>query len=973
MLCAAMPLAASADDSPLGMSMVETKDLKLIYLDSLRYLAPHAVRTFTNSMAWQKRMFGWEPSEATVILLKDFSDIGGAATGAAPHSTIEYQIAPISHAFETFPASERFYSLMNHELIHVVQGDIANDEDRAWRRFFLGKVAATPAHPETLLYSYLTVPRFTAPRWYVEGSAVFMETWMAGGLGRAQGGYDEMVFRAMARDDAHFYDTLGIESVGQRSDFQTGVNAYLYGTRFMTWLAYEYGPEKVIGWLRRDAGSARYYADNFRVVFGRELDGAWQDWIAFERDFQRSNLAEVRKHPITPFRPFAAGGIGSVSRVFYDEATGVLYGAFRYPGVVEHIAAVNTRDGTVRRLVDVKGGIHYKVASVAFDAATGTIFYSDDNLAFRDLMAVDVKTGASRMLLKNARIGDLAFNAVDRTLWGIEISDGIAYLVRVPYPYDDWYRVRTFPYEAVPYDLDVSPDGKFLSASMSEASSDQFVRVWRIDRLLKGDVTPMSEFKFGQSIPESFAFSKDGRYLYGSSYYTGASNVFRYEVANGDIQGVSNAETGFFRPVPLADGRLVVLAYTAAGFVPGTIDPKPIEDVSAITFLGSEVARKYPVVTGWQVPPPSVVDYDALITAQEAPFDPRRRLQLDNGIPILQGYKDSVGVGYRLNFSDPLGYANLSVAAAVTPDTDLSRDERAHFMVTGNYLGWHGEASWNRSDFYDIFGPTKRSRKGLALKGGYDYIAIYEPPRKLNIKADIMFYDNIDTLPNAQNVETLTFDRLLTGEIGAYYTDVRRSIGAVDDEKGIEWSIVATGNRVSGQNIGQLRGNFDYGWALPIANSSLWLRTAAGIATNERNNPVANYYFGSFGNNYVDNRSIKRYREYDSFPGFDIDEISGLSFVRPMVEWNLPPVALERAGVQGFHVQWMRPAVFASGLWTDPNRPTYRKDYQNVGGQLDFHFSVLHWYNMKLSIGYAAGYQGGRYKGDEWMVSLKIM
>ena len=127
MLCAAMPLAASAEDSPLGMSTIETKDLKLIYLDSLRYLAPHAVRTFTNSLAWQKRMFGWEPSEATVILLKDFSDIGGASTGAAPHSTIEYQVAPISHAFETFPASERFYSLMNHELIHVVQGAIARN------------------------------------------------------------------------------------------------------------------------------------------------------------------------------------------------------------------------------------------------------------------------------------------------------------------------------------------------------------------------------------------------------------------------------------------------------------------------------------------------------------------------------------------------------------------------------------------------------------------------------------------------------------------------------------------------------------------------------------------------------------------------------------------------------------------------------------------------------------------------------
>ena len=44
--------------------------------------------------------------ESTTILLKDFSDIGGASTGAAPHSTIEFQVAPLSHAFETFPASE---------------------------------------------------------------------------------------------------------------------------------------------------------------------------------------------------------------------------------------------------------------------------------------------------------------------------------------------------------------------------------------------------------------------------------------------------------------------------------------------------------------------------------------------------------------------------------------------------------------------------------------------------------------------------------------------------------------------------------------------------------------------------------------------------------------------------------------------------------------------------------------------------
>ncbi len=291
-------------------------------------------------------MFDWVPSEPTTVLLQDFADYGNAYAFSAPRGMLLIDVAPSSRAFETNPAGERMYSTMNHELVHVVQSDIASEEDRRWRRFFLGKVPAQSQNPESLLYSYLTIPRFTTPRWYSEGGAVFLETWMAGGLGRAQGGYDEMVFRAMVRDDAHFYDPLGLVSRGTKVDFQTGANAYLYGGRFFTWLAYAHSPEKVIAWIRRDEGSARYYADQFEQVFGLPLEQAWQDWVAFEHEFQRKNLAEVRKFPVTPQRKLVASALGSVSRMYYDEATGILYGAFRYPGVVEHVGALNTRDGS---------------------------------------------------------------------------------------------------------------------------------------------------------------------------------------------------------------------------------------------------------------------------------------------------------------------------------------------------------------------------------------------------------------------------------------------------------------------------------------------------------------------------------------------------------------------------------------------------------------------------------------------------
>ena len=488
-LLAWMPAAAFADGPSLGMSFVETKDLRIIYFDELDYLVPHAVSTATNSMAWQRRTFGWVPSESTAMLLMDFSDYGSGAAVVAPRNRLFANIAPISHAFETYPASERMYSLMNHELVHVATGDIASEEELRWRRIFLGKVYPQAAHPESLLYSYLTVPRFTTPRWYLEGSAVFMETWMAGGLGRAQGGYDEMVFRAMVRDNAHFYDPLGLVSRGVRVDFQIGANAYLYGTRFFTYLAYVYSPEKVIAWLKRDEGSERYYADNFRSVFGIPLEQgmAGVDHIR-ARNSSEGNLAEVRKYPITPHRTLAASAIGSISRMYYDEASGNIYAAFRYPGFVEHVGALNTRDGSAPATCRHQ----------ARDAVPRSFLRLRPGDRHRVLH--ERQSGASRSHgggRQDRRVPDAARGCAhrrDRLQPGRSLFDrraprrwALPCWCAVPYPYTDWQALYTFPYEACPLRSRHLADGKLLSASMSEVNADQFLRVWELDKVLKGD------------------------------------------------------------------------------------------------------------------------------------------------------------------------------------------------------------------------------------------------------------------------------------------------------------------------------------------------------------------------------------------------------------------------------------------------------------------------------------------------------
>ena len=122
---------------------------------------------------------------------------------------------------------------------------------------------------------------------------------MSGGLGRGQGGYDEMVWRAKVRDDEKFYSPLGLESEGIAVDFQVGVNDYLYGTRFMSYLALKYGPDKFVEWQSRGEDSKAFYAAQFRQVFGRRLDDVWNDWIAFEHEYQTASLAKLAQYPLT--------------------------------------------------------------------------------------------------------------------------------------------------------------------------------------------------------------------------------------------------------------------------------------------------------------------------------------------------------------------------------------------------------------------------------------------------------------------------------------------------------------------------------------------------------------------------------------------------------------------------------------------------------------------------------------------------
>ncbi len=951
----------------------ETPRLRVVYYNKEHeYILPHLMRSFENSFGFHRSFFKYSSREKVTVLLEDFDDYGYAGATAIPWNFLRLGIEPYKYVFDTSPSHERINWVVNHELTHIVASDKAAARDRFFRGFFLGKVVPIAEQPLSMFYSYLTNPRKYSPRWYHEGIAVFMETWMSGGIGRTLGGYDEMVFRAKVRDSSYIYDVVGLESEGTTIDFQIGANSYLYGTRFISYLAVVYGPEKVIAWVNRTPESRSYFASQFEEVFGRTLDDEWERWIAFERGWQKTNLDSIRSHPVTSLVPVSHRTLGSVSQAFYDSARGKVFVAINYPGQLSHIAALDLRTGALEKICDVYGAALYYVTSMAYDPATGTIFYTTNNSRdWRHLYAVNVNERSPRRLLTYLRTGDLAFDRTDRSLWGVRHNNGFSSIVWIPYPYEHWYELYTFDYGKDLFDLDISPDGTQLTGSFIDITGKQTLIGLNVAELKKGRASSEVLLEFeNNTFPESFVFSRDGRYLFGSSYYSGVSNVFRLDLATKAWIPVTNAETGLFRPVPLSADSLLVFQYTGEGFQPVRIGIRE-HDVSAVSYLGQEIDKRHPVVERWGVGSPLKVNIDSMIT-YSGEYSPAGSMRVQSLYPTVEGYKDFVGIGARLNLSDPVQLDNLAISGSYSPNTLLSAAERWHAAFRYSMWRWQISGWYNQADLYDLFGPRKVSRKGYALSVQFRDFLMYERPRSLELTLSTSGYGGLETLPDYQNVAA-SFEHYFTFGGRLDYLDQRRSLGAVETEEGWVGRFASVNNVIPGSFIPLLYVNLDYGFLLPIDHSSLWLRTSAGHSFGRREEPFADFYFGGFRNNYVDYQDEHRYREFLSFPGLPIDAIEARDYVKGTVEWTLPPVRFRRLGFPNFYCTWSRLAVFSQALLADPGSREFERVYASVGGQIDCRFVVFSRLDMTLSAGYAVGAGRGERRSDEFMISLKIL
>ena len=166
----------------------------------------------------------------------------------------------------------------------------------------------------------------------------------------------------------------------------------------MTWLAYTYSPETTHRLARPAARKQGVLREPVPArVRDARSNGPGPTGSPASETFQQANLEADPQVPADAVH-------GSVAAARWDRSrgrsstrqTGTLYAAFNCAGHRGAHGVDLARRRERRHLVDIKGPTHLPGHLDRLGSRPGTIFYTTDNHAHRDLMALDPRRGATR-------------------------------------------------------------------------------------------------------------------------------------------------------------------------------------------------------------------------------------------------------------------------------------------------------------------------------------------------------------------------------------------------------------------------------------------------------------------------------------------------------------------------------------------------------------------------------------------------
>jgi hypothetical protein len=229
-----------------------------------------------------------------------------------------------------------------------------------------------------------------------------------------------------------------------------------------------------------------------------------------------------------------------------------------------------------------------------------------------------------------------------------------------------------------------SPDGKTVALSAWRHGGFRDVLLVDVE---SGDARGLMHDRASDTGP---TFSPDGAYVYFSSDRTGIANIYRYRLADGALEQVTNVVAGAYMPVISPDGKtLVYVGYTSRGFDLWRLDLEAIEPWPAEPYVDdrpppSTAPGIAPIMSSRYRPVRTLYPRHVLFDLTEDAFGRNLGLLL-SGADIAGFYSWSARLGASLSRGYPTVDATFAIHRLFTPITFtfFRRVNRAGGLVIG--------------------------------------------------------------------------------------------------------------------------------------------------------------------------------------------------------------------------------------------------------------------------------------------------
>ncbi len=947
----------------------DSEHFTVLYWKSHEYLVPHILTCAENALTTLMPIFNYRPTEKIIISTNDYHDFGAAGTTSVPHNFIRLDIAPFELDYENIPFDDRIQWLLSHELVHVIISDGIYAGDSFSRSLF-SKVAPEREQPLSVFFSLLTNFDRFSPDWHQESIAMFMETWLNRGFGRLQGNFDEMFFRSMVFENRPFPSLRELDAKVAATSYLLQMQYYLYGARFAAYLARKYGSGAFIDWFRPkpDAGH-QWFDDKFRDTFGASLDSAWA-WLAeSENQFQKANLAKLAKFPYSPVSLLSDKAYGWVTHPMLNSTCDkILFGSHDAHSLAT-IVEIDLKTKEVTAVATLPTPRMVQVAAVTIDPDAGLVFYTtNNNYLHRDLWLLDPTTKIKKRLFEDVRLGDLTACSATRELWGIRHASGMATLVCSRFPYSDLKPITEFGYDNSLQHLSISSSGRWLAATLHQSSGEQKIIVVDL-RKLKASGELSYEIIADNGSPEHPSWSSDETMLFWNAYVNGVSNIYRCELSSRQTSAISHTPRGLFRPILLNANLLFAFEFTSNGFLPVIIENKQAEHLPAIAYLGQQLIVKEPQLANWAVPKAQANAENTGVQAREKAYHSLAHLRTNALIPTVTAFMDQIAIGYYGQFSDPLLVHDLKFELAYSPWPSNRHMPRVHFDIKYEYKkSWLLRYQNNASNFYDLFNQRKRTTMQKKILVNNTHYWKYDLPHKIKHTNEAAVYLDAQTIND--NMTKLTRPDFIVYQSVLESADLRRSIGSVDNEEGTKWTATLMTFHINPKQFKHVGGiHLEWEryttWACP--HNIFVLNLSAGARHTEKRLAQGKFYFGGFGNRYLENEPVEQYRKVFRFPGVQIYDLVTDRFSKVSIENKLPPLRFGNAYLGHHCLTHIDATLFSQCLAIDRN---WRGIWLDAGMQINLH--LKHWFNLESTISFGFAKAWNRYQDSwEWFASFK--